>query len=164
MNLCVTALEAGALGEASEFALVALRIFEDLDQTLLILRPRLMIARISLSAGNFREAVRALREVVSGFESKGALDDAADARLDLAEALLMLGELDEVEAICTELVLFYRQQNIITNALTAASFLNETAKARSIKRRDIRLVRSYLKDLRQDPLLAFVPPPSSEPS
>jgi hypothetical protein len=87
------------------------------------------------------------------------LDDAADAKLDLAEALLMLDELDEVEAICTELVRFYRQQNIITNALTAASFLNEAARRRSITRRDIRHVRRYLTDLREDPQLVFIPPP-----
>lgn len=162
-NLSVTAREAGDLGSASHYALIALRLFEELDYTLTVIRTRFLIAQISLTAGHFREASRSFRQIASEFETAGAFDEAADVKLDLSEALLMLGELEEVEAVCTELVMFYRQQNIITNALTAVSFLKEAAAHRSISRQHIVHVRRYLADRKDDPELMFAPPHPSSP-
>jgi hypothetical protein len=93
-------------------------------------------------------------------ESKGLLNDVADAKLDLAEALLMLENVDEVEYLCREVAHFYRETGLATGALTAAIFLREAATKRVLKREDIEHVRRYLAEVRENPDLLFVPPSS----
>lgn len=158
-NVAVTAREAGDLGVASQFALVALRLYEELGWTLMALRARWLILQISLTAGSVERVVEPLRALAAEFELRGSRDDAADVQLDVAEALIILGRLDEVEAICTELILYYRQQNVITNALIAVSFLKEVATRRVITAEHVQHVRQYLAERREDPTLAFAPPP-----
>lgn len=163
-NIAVTSREAGDLGGASQYALVALRLYEELGWTLMALRARWLILQISLTAGNAERVIEPLRALVADFEKRGSRDDAADVQLDIAEALIALDRLEEVESICTELILYYRQQNIITNALIAVSFLKEVAARRVITPQHVQHVRHYLAERKENPTLVFAPPNASAQS
>jgi thioredoxin-like negative regulator of GroEL len=136
-----------------------MQLFEELRQDVLVARTRWSIARLPLVAGNFVEAEHRLRTALRDLEAKGLQNDVADAKLDLAEALLMTGRLDEVEALCAEVAFYYRQAGLVTGALTAASFLKEAASKRRLSREHINTIRDYLFAVREDPELPFAPPP-----
>lgn len=156
-NLGINYREAGDLGKASEYFAIALQLYEGLGQPAWIARTRWSIARLPLVAGRFANAVSGLREAIRALESKGLFNDVADAKLDLAEALLMLGEVDEVEYLCREVAHFYRETGLATGALTAATFLREAAANRVLRREDIEHVRQYLVESRENPKLLFAP-------
>src|SRR5205823_8569248 len=99
-NLAINNRDAQDFGNASKYFVVALQLYQGLRQYAWVVRTRWSIARLTLVAGSFQHAEGRLRAAVQSLESKGLLSDASDARLDLAEALLMLGRLDEVETLC----------------------------------------------------------------
>jgi tetratricopeptide (TPR) repeat protein len=157
-NLGVNYRESGDFGSASRYFLIALQLYEGLEQPAAAARARWSIARLSLVAGNFVDAVVRLRQAIIDLESKGLVNDVADAKLDLAEALLMNGEFSEVEIVCSEIAFFYRLAGLTTGALMAASFLREAASKRVLRRDDLQHVRTYLNAVREAPDLPFVPP------
>ena len=83
----------------------------------------------------------------------------ARARLDLAEALLLLGRLEEVHSLCVDLIAFFERATMLTGALTAAAYLREAAANRTLTPTLIEHVRQYLTELERAPELRFVPPP-----
>lgn len=90
------------------------------------------------------------------------VSDANLAELHRAEALLMLGRVDEVESTCAALVAYFRHANMVTGALTAVAFLKEAAAKRRITRQQIEHVRKYVEKLDSIPHLAFTPPPEDD--
>jgi tetratricopeptide (TPR) repeat protein len=158
-NLGINYRDAGDLAKASEYFVVALQLYEGLGQHAWTARTRWSIARLPLVAGRFAEAASGLRHAIRVLQSKGLANDVADAKLDLAEALLMLGEVDEVEYLCREVAYFYRETGLATGALTAATFLREAATRRALRREDIEHMRRYLMEVRENPDLLFAPPP-----
>jgi tetratricopeptide (TPR) repeat protein len=158
-NLAYLSHEAGDLAVASAHALVALRAYEELGHDVLVLRAKWLISRIALTAGRFADAARQLAELAVAFENVGNTDDAADLRLDLAEALLMLKRYDDVGAICTELVIYYNQRCVFPSAAAAAAFLQECNNAHRLDPSHIKYVREYLTKIKTRPTLEFTPPP-----
>jgi tetratricopeptide (TPR) repeat protein len=157
-NLGVAYVEGGNIGLAMKYFLVALQLNETLGRTTRAARTRWSIADLHLVTGNFIDGEKRLRESVFELASLGMASDAALAKLSLAEALHMLGRDDEVVAICSELVSYFREARMVTGALTAVSFLKEAAAARRLTRRAIVHVREYLSDLQERPALVFAPP------
>jgi tetratricopeptide (TPR) repeat protein len=160
-NLGLLFRDAGDFGNASKYLLMALQFYQGLENDALVDRVRWSIGKLALMAGNFRVAQRRLAEVHLAFDRKGMEGDAADVRLDLAEAHLLLCEFDEVEMLCAELVAVFHQQARATGALTAATFLHEAAQARRLERRDLDHVRRYLKEVQANSALVFAPPPEA---
>jgi tetratricopeptide (TPR) repeat protein len=157
-NLAINYRDSHDLGNASKYFLLALQFYEASGQPVWVVRTRWSLARLALVAGNFKQASVSLRASIQELELKGLKSDAADAKLDLAETLIVLGEYAEIEALCSDVMLFYRNEEMITSALTAARFLKEAAAEHSIQRSDIAHVRSFLTQLRRDPNLLFAPP------
>jgi tetratricopeptide (TPR) repeat protein len=157
-NLGINYRDSGDLGNASKYLLLALQLYEGLGYDLWTARTRWSIARLPLAAGNFREAENRLRIAIRDLEEKSLENDVADAKLDLAETLLMMGHSEEVESICSEVAVFYREAGLVTGALTAAMFLREAAAKRLLRRDHIAHVRAYLAAVREDPELLFAPP------
>lgn len=158
-NLAIAYRDEGNPGLASKYFSIALQLFEGLDQPAMIAHTRWSIARLALSVGNATEAAQRLPGLVSELERFGMVNYAAHARLDLAEALLVLGRFEDVETACSALVTFYRQAKLLTGALTAAAYLKEAAASRSITSFHISHVRRYLTDLEGSPDLPFVSSP-----
>jgi tetratricopeptide (TPR) repeat protein len=158
-NLGVSYRDAGDLGNSAKYLLIAMQLYEELRQDVSVARTRWSIARLPLVAGNFPEAERRLRVALRDLDAKGLQNDVADAKLDLAETLLMTGGLNEVQMLCAEVALFYREAGLVTGALTAATFLKEAASKRLLRQEHIKVVRNYLLAVREDPELPFAPPP-----
>jgi tetratricopeptide (TPR) repeat protein len=158
-NLGVAFREGGNIGLATKYLLIALQLNGTLGHKADSAQTRWSIALLPLVAGNFIDAEKRLREAVFELTSLGMASDAALAKLSLAEALHMLHRDDEVVAICSELVSYFRGARMVTGALTAVSFLKEAAAARRLTRRAIVYVREYLSELQERPALAFAPPP-----
>ena len=159
IDLGIAYHDEGDLGSASKYLRVALQIYEGLEQTAMIVHTRWWIANVSLAGGNATDAAQRLPAIISELESVGLASGAARARLDLAEALVQLGRFDEVHAIASALVTYFRNAAMITGALTAAAYLKEAATNRSLTADGVRHVRQYLADLERAPDLLFLPPP-----
>ena len=158
-NLGLVYTESGDTARATSYFTTALQIFEALQLSARAARARWGLGTVALAAGQFADAARRLAAVRFELLSFGMTSDAQLAALHLAEALVMLERWKEVHALCTELVTFFRNSDMITGALTAASFLKEAAKARTLTRKQIGHVRHYLETLERKPSLAFAPPP-----
>jgi hypothetical protein len=87
----------------------------------------------------------------------------ADAKLDLAEALLMLGRPQEIEMLCTEAEAAYRKLGLVTGRLAAARYLRSAAANQMLRREDVQHVRTYLEQVREKPDTPFAPPRRDEP-
>lgn len=159
-NLATAHRDAGDMALASHYFAIALQLYDGLGLGAMVAQTRWSVARLSLLAGNAAEAARLLPAIVDELRRFGMMNYAAHARLDLAEAYLILDRFDEVEAVCTDLVEFYRKAAIVTGALTAASFLKEVTKRRAATRRHFEHVRRYLSALERSPELLFAPPES----
>ena len=158
-NLGIAYHDEGDLGSASKYFGVALQIYEGLGQTTMVVHARWWIANLSLAGGNARDAAERLPAIIDGLEATGRASGAARARLDLAEALVQLGRFDEVHAIASALVTYFRNAKMITGALTAAAYLKEAARNRSLTVEGVRHVKKYLADVERTPELRFLPPP-----
>lgn len=158
-NLARADRDGGNFAEASKHFAIALQLYAALGQPAMVAHVRWSVARLALLGGNASEAAERLPAVVRELVRFGMSNFAAHARLDLAEALLVLGRHDEVESICSELIAFYRQAEVLTGALTAAAYLKEAAAARRVTRDDIEHVRRYLAALERSPDRPFAPPP-----
>ncbi len=113
-NLGVTATERGDLGTACKYLIIALQAYEALDQHAMVLQIRWRIGVLTLTAGNFKEAVRRLRQADAEFEAAGMMSMAAWAKLDLAEALLMTGETEEVKILCESLLTHFHAVDMLS--------------------------------------------------
>jgi tetratricopeptide (TPR) repeat protein len=156
-NLGIACRDGGDMGSASKYLLIALQLYESLDQRGRIVHTRWSIARLALSAGNARDAAQRLPALILDLSELGMAADAAHAQLDLAEALLLLERFDEVHDACTSLFAFFRGANMLTGALTAAAFLREAATSGTLTSQHIQRVRTYLSELERHPDLAFAP-------
>lgn len=155
-NLGVSYIESDP-GQAAKYFVMALRLCEELGLATEVERARWGLGRVSLAVGNTADAVKRLRSTEEGFLALGMAADANRVRIDLAEALLVRGEFEEVERLCTSMVEFFRRANMLTGAHTAASFLREAAAQRTLTRPLIAHVRNYFENLDRVPDLAFAP-------
>lgn len=151
----------GDLDEAGRYLLLALQLAEGLGYRELIARARWAIALLALAGGNFRETELQLRSVIGEFVELRLEREVADAKVDLAEALLMLGRPAEIESLCDEAEAVYRQVGLV-GRLAALRFLKNAARNHLLRREDIEYVRNYLTDSRQNPNLPFAPPPKKD--
>jgi tetratricopeptide (TPR) repeat protein len=158
-NLGIAYHDTGDLGSATKYLHVAMQIYEGLGQTAMVMYARWWIANVALAGGNAIDAAQRLRSVIDELEAVGMASAAARARLDLAEALVQLGRFNEVHAIASALVTYFRNAAMITGALTAAAYLKEAATSRSLTVEGVRHVRKYLADVERAPDLLFLPPP-----
>jgi AraC-like DNA-binding protein len=90
-NLGINYRDAGDLVNASKSLLIALDVYGTLGMEALAARTRWSIARLYLMAKKYGEAEILLRAAVDDLEDRGFQSDAAEARLDLARTLTMLG-------------------------------------------------------------------------
>jgi len=146
-NLGVIDSEGGNFESASMYLFIALRLFESLEQQVMILKTRKVIARLSLDTGNPSEALRQLEPLIDELTRFGLAIDSADCQLARAEALLLLRRHDDASKACKALVAFFREVGVLRDALTAASLLSEAAAQKALTREKINRVREVLREL-----------------
>jgi len=117
------------------------------------------IGRLLLHVGKPAEAARRLRDVAAEFETLGMITDSALVGLDIAEALLALGETRQIVDLAAHMFRVFTAAGMLTGALTAIAFIKEAAAAKSLTKDDLAVVRAFLRRVVREPEMLFVPPP-----
>jgi tetratricopeptide (TPR) repeat protein len=154
----------GDLGNAAKYLLDALHIWEGLGMKVVVAHCRWSIGLVALARADFEHAEKVLRAAIAALREVGAERVAADAKLDLAEALLMLGRPQEIETLCSEAEAYYARAGVMTGRLEAARFLRNAAANQMLGREDIQHVRMFLAESRETPDMPFASPRKKGPA
>ncbi|MBV9494633.1 MAG: tetratricopeptide repeat protein, partial [Acidobacteria bacterium] len=135
--------------------------FELLELDTYIPKSRWMLGTTLVAAGRTKDSVPVLRQAWNELENVGLTADAALAALDLAEALLVLGNASEVPSICRTLLDRFTRAGMTSSAITALAFLRETVAIGQVTPSHIRHVHDFLRELPGRPAHIFAPPMGS---
>jgi len=88
--------------------------------------------------------------------------DAALVTLDLMETYLAMRKWREVRTAAGNVIELFRQNGMLTGALTAANWLRHAARMKSVTPSSLSYLRTYFKRVDLQPDFAFVPPDSTQ--
>lgn len=145
--------------EAIEYLCRAAAEYEMLGIKTDLTHTRWVLARTLMLAKNATSAIPLLRETWRDFESLEMEADAALAALDLVEALLVTGDVEQVPAICRTILDRCTRAGMSSPAVTALAYLREAVAAGQANRTLVRHVQKFLRELPKEPSLLFAPPP-----
>jgi tetratricopeptide (TPR) repeat protein len=98
-------------------------------------------------SGEAGEGLRILREAWRAFEKVGMELEAALVGLEVAEALLVTGDTDEVPSICRAILDRFVSEGMTSRAITALSFLREAIAVGKAPPDLVRTIHSFLRAL-----------------
>lgn len=122
-------------------------------------RSRWMLGHALAACGKTVEAIPVLREAWRELEQFEMASDAALAALELAEALLVAGQADEVPVICRDVIGLFTRTGMASRAMTALSFLREAVAIGQATPSLVRHVHTFLRELPKEQPRLFAPPP-----
>jgi tetratricopeptide (TPR) repeat protein len=123
-------------------------------------RARWLLCQTLIAVGRTRDAISSLRHTWREFEELELTADAGLVALELAEALLTVGEPGEVPAICRDLIAQFTRAGMTSRAITALSFLREAVAVGHASASLVRHVHAFLRELPADQPRLFAAPPS----
>lgn len=151
-------LERGDLSNASGRIHEGMLAFREIKVLQGEIQCRWALALVVQREGRYRTAVERLRSVWDEFAALGGVADAALVTLDIMETFLALGQPGEVRRAAGNIVKLFKENGMVTGALTAADYLKQSAAIESVSPRVIDYIRRYFRRLEVEPELAFVPP------
>ena len=158
-NIANCYAELGQPDRAAEYAPRCITMFEMLGMETERTRSRWVLGRTLVAAGKVPEAIPILRTTWREFEQFDMISDAGLAALELAEALLLTGTVDEVPAICRDVINQFTRAGMASRALTALSFLREAVAIGQATPGLVRHVHAFLRELpNEQPRLFALPP------
>jgi tetratricopeptide (TPR) repeat protein len=132
----------GNLNDASLHFHKALSVFRESGSASERLTTEWGIAQVLMQSGKVSEAIRRLRDVAADFETRGMVTDAALVRLDIADALLAMGQSRQIVDLATRLFHVFTHAGMLTGALTAIAYVKEAAAAGTLTPEDVQAVRT----------------------
>lgn len=154
-------VDRGDLGEATLHFHRALMLFREVGPPIDRVRTEWSVARVFLHSGKLAEAIRRLRDVESEFETRGMVTDAALVGLDMADALLALGQYRQIVDVASRLFRVFMDAGMLTSALTAIAYIKDAAASETLTKNGIDTVRKFLRRAERQPEILFVPPPQT---
>lgn len=151
-------IELGEPERASAQFLEALALWSHLGVEVERVRTQWSIGVLHKTMGDLEGAIVRIDEARRSFEALGVVNDAAIARLDLAEVLLLAERPDEVPDLLRNVVVSFTSEGLMHNAKIALAYLREAVEAGAVEARVVRHVREYLDHLPANPAGAFTPP------
>lgn len=145
--------------KAIEYLQRCIPVYEMLGMDTERARARWMLSHSLLSAGRTREAIPLLRMTWREFEILDLIADAGLAALELAEALLTVGQPEEVPAICRDLIAQFTRAGMTSRSITALSFLREAVAVGHASTSLVKHVHDFLRELPAEQPRLFAPPP-----
>jgi tetratricopeptide (TPR) repeat protein len=142
---------------AAAYLFEALTLWDELGLDTERVRTNWSIGVLLLARGEVDSAIERIDQARRSFEALGVVNDAAIARLELAEALLAADRPAEVPDLLRNVVVSFTSEGIMHNARIALAYLREAVEAGAIEPRIIRHVRNYLEELPTHPTSAFTP-------
>ncbi|HEY0160813.1 MAG TPA: tetratricopeptide repeat protein [Thermoanaerobaculia bacterium] len=122
-------------------------------------RARWRLGHALFVSGRTLESIPVLRTAWRELEQFEMASDAAVAALELAEALLVAGQPDEVPVICRDVISLFTRTGMASRALTALSFLREAVAIGQATPSLVRHVHTFLRELPKEQPRLFAPPP-----
>ena len=145
--------------KAVEYLQRCIPVFEMLGLETDRARARWMLGHALVASGKTREAIPTLRKTWREFEQLELIADAGLVALELAEALLTIGQPEEVPAICRDLIAQFTRAGMTSRAITALSFLREAVALGHVSTSLVRHVHAFLRELPAEQPRLFAPPP-----
>ncbi|HVZ32771.1 MAG TPA: tetratricopeptide repeat protein, partial [Polyangiaceae bacterium] len=122
-------------------------------------RTRWSLGTALVASGALREALPVLRQAWREFDALQMTGSSALVALEVAEVLLVMGEPEDVPAICRTILDLFIRTGRTSRAITALSFLREAVALGKATPSLVQHVRDFIRDLPKNPARAFVPPP-----
>ncbi|HEU4887674.1 MAG TPA: tetratricopeptide repeat protein [Thermoanaerobaculia bacterium] len=123
-------------------------------------RSRWLLGHALVACGRYHDAIPILRQTWREFEQLEMIADAGLVALELAETLLVVGQSDEVPAICRDVIGQFTRAGMASRALTALSFLREAVAMGQATPSLVQHVSNFLRKLPAEQPRLFAPPPS----
>ena len=146
--------------KAAEYLRRAIPAYEMLGMETERTRARWMLSRAVIASGRVHEAIPMLRQTWREFEQHELISESGLVGLEIAEALLTIGQPDEVPAICRDLIAQFTRAGMTARAITALSFLREAVALGHASSSLVRHVHAFLRELPAEQPRLFAPPPS----
>ena len=159
-NLALCYADLGQPERALECVLSCIAHYELLGMDTARTRARSLMGRALMAAGRPQDAIPVLRAAWHEFQHFDMTGDAGLVALELAEALLVRGEAEEVPAICREVITQFTRAGMASRALTALSFLREAVAIGHASPDLVRHVHAFLRKLPAEQPRLFAPPPT----
>lgn len=158
MNIGAACVELGLLALASQHLYAADAAWTALGNPSEAARTKWSLAKILVLEGRFSEAADRLAQVQERFAALKAADDTALVRLQRVEALLLAVRKKEAESICRGLVQELMDLGLRPAAYKALAYVQELAAKGRLRVEAVRSAGQFLRALRENPTLTFVPP------
>jgi tetratricopeptide (TPR) repeat protein len=146
-NMGLAHRELGSTAKAVEHITLATAEYELLGMNAEATRARWALATTLVSAGKFAAAIPLFDRAWKEFEAIEMDADAALVALELAEALLVIGQSERVPHICRALLDRFTSIGMTSRAITALSYLREVVAIGKAQPPVVRQVREFLRDL-----------------
>lgn len=117
------------------------------------------LAKVLLLTSEFEKALPRFREARQFFLEKHMSEDAGLAGLDLADAMIALGRLDEARDMVGSVLSEFKTARLNDRALTALAYLRDVLPTTPKPSHAVRHVRQYIDRLQSEPALLFLPLP-----
>lgn len=159
-NLAQARLDLGDTAGAVAGLHDALAILTDLGETGEIIRTKWVLGRVLLGMGRYQRARDVLVETRSAFRGLSMAEEAGLCGLELVEAFLALGSVQRAEAVLEEVVDEFQRAGLSERVSTALAYLRglvPTPRGRAAAHH----VKTYIAELRDEPLRQFAPLPES---
>lgn len=150
-------IELGDHGRAGEYFSEALAIWDSLGLQVERVRTNWSLGVLLKARGDLDGAIDRIDAARRSFESLGVVNDAAIARLELAEVLLLADRPAQVPDLLRNVVVTFTSEGVMHNAKLALAYLREAVEAGAVEPRIIRNVRDYLEELPTRPNSVFLP-------
>jgi tetratricopeptide (TPR) repeat protein len=109
------------------------------------IRTRWVLGQMLILAGTPSEGLPILHAARRDFERLGMELEAALVGLELAEALLIAGQIDQVARICRTILDRFVKEGMMSRAITALAYLREAVAAEKATPTMVRQVREFLQ-------------------
>jgi tetratricopeptide (TPR) repeat protein len=123
-------------------------------------RSRWLLGHALAASGRTADATPILRKTWREFEQLDLIADAGLVALELAESLLVLGQSEEVPAICRDIIAQFTRSGMASRAITALSFLREAVAIGQATPSLVRHVYAFLRELPSEQPRLFAQPPA----
>jgi len=132
-------------------------IWEELGMEVDRVRMTWCLATVDVETGHLDAGIEGLERAYRAFEALGVVNDAAQARLQLGETLLLAGRPGSVPELLQNVVVTFASEDMMRNARIALAYLHEALAQRRATPELIRHVRRYIRDIPSHPNARFVP-------
>jgi tetratricopeptide (TPR) repeat protein len=156
MNLAHAEAELGDFAAALQHYSEAAAMYGQLEVRTELVRAQWGLSDVLVQLSNIAEGIDGLRRAAADMLVLGMTNDHAKVMLDLAGKLYALGELDELPALCADLVRVFTDAKMPENARTALAYLEAVVREGAVSLPLIDSVAEYIE--REDYGTPYAPP------